>query len=67
MSLPYGYNMSAAEFEGLLAGLSAAHDMGVRSLAVQVGREVYGLRGLGLAVYTLAHSVPCVLCVLPSF
>jgi hypothetical protein len=36
MSLPYGYNVSSAEYEGLLAGLQAAYDAGVRSLSIQV-------------------------------
>lgn len=36
MSLPYGYAVGSAEFEGLLAGLQAAYDAGVRHLAIQV-------------------------------
>jgi len=37
MSLPYGATVGTAEFEGLLAGLQAAYDLGIRNLAVQVG------------------------------
>jgi hypothetical protein len=39
MSLRYRQSAGQAEFEGLLAGLAAARDAGVASLAVQVGKR----------------------------
>jgi hypothetical protein len=50
MSLPYGYTVSSAEYEGLLAGLQAAYDAGVRSLAIQVSQTCSAWLGCGRLV-----------------
>jgi hypothetical protein len=44
MSLPYGVNAGQAELEGLVAGLEAAVQAGVRHLAVQVRQDELGCR-----------------------
>jgi hypothetical protein len=55
MSLPYGRTSGQAEFEGLLAGLAAAHEAGVRNLAVQVTPEWF------VACRHPQHPHPCLL------